>query len=87
MVYKYGPKLLPFVSVFHEGIQISLKSLWRQILQENSKEQMSKKNFFYETKIQKSESYRSIFGVSGWNRLGKSIEPTVEILHLANKLE
>jgi len=53
MVYKYGPKLLPFVSVFHEGIQISLKSLWRQILQENSKEQMSKKNFFYETKIQK----------------------------------
>lgn len=42
MVYKYGPKLLPFVSVFHQGIQISLKSLWRQILQENSNKQMSK---------------------------------------------
>jgi hypothetical protein len=47
MVYKYGPKLLPFVSVFHEGIQISLKSLWRQTLQENSKEQMSKTTFFF----------------------------------------
>jgi hypothetical protein len=44
MVYKYGPKLLPFVSVFHEGIQISLKSLWKQILQDNSREQISKEN-------------------------------------------
>ncbi|CAF1158867.1 unnamed protein product [Adineta ricciae] len=42
MVYKYGPKLLPFVSVFHEGIQISLKSLRKQILQDNSLEQTSK---------------------------------------------
>jgi hypothetical protein len=42
MVYKYGPKLLPFVSVFHEGIQFSLKNLWKQTLQKNSKEQMSK---------------------------------------------
>lgn len=43
MAYKYGPKLLPFVSVFDEDIQISLKSLWQQILQENSKEYLSKK--------------------------------------------
>lgn len=42
MVYKYGPKLLPFVSVFHQGIQTSLKTLWRQILQENSNKQISK---------------------------------------------
>ncbi|UJR33154.1 hypothetical protein I4U23_020611 [Adineta vaga] len=42
MVYKYGPKLLPFVSVFHEGIQISLKSLWKQILQDNGSKQISK---------------------------------------------
>jgi hypothetical protein len=42
MVYKYGPKLLPFVSVFHEGIQLSLKSLWKQTLQDNSREQLSK---------------------------------------------
>ncbi|CAF2407317.1 unnamed protein product [Rotaria sp. Silwood2] len=41
MVYKYGPKLLPFVSVFHEGIQISLKSLWKRTLQEHSKEQIN----------------------------------------------
>ncbi|CAF0744225.1 unnamed protein product [Rotaria sp. Silwood1] len=41
MVYKYGPKLLPFVSVFHEGIQISLKSLWKQTLQEHAKEQIN----------------------------------------------
>jgi hypothetical protein len=32
MVYKYGPKLLPFVSVFHEGIQLNLKQLWKQTL-------------------------------------------------------
>ncbi|CAF1516819.1 unnamed protein product [Rotaria magnacalcarata] len=41
MVYKYGPKLLPFVSTFHEGIQISLKSLWKQVLQENFNEQIN----------------------------------------------
>ncbi|CAF0816440.1 unnamed protein product [Rotaria sordida] len=39
MVYKYGPKLLPFVSIFHEDIQINLKNLWKQTLQNNSKEQ------------------------------------------------
>ncbi|CAF3536820.1 unnamed protein product [Adineta steineri] len=41
MVYKYGPKLLPFVSVFHEGIQISLKSLWKQSVHEKSIEQIN----------------------------------------------
>ena len=36
MVYEYGPKLLPFVSVFDEGLQISLKTLWRQTLQDQA---------------------------------------------------
>jgi hypothetical protein len=51
MVYKYGPKLLPFVSVFHEGIQISLKSLWKQTVQENLKEQMSKISYRENDKV------------------------------------
>jgi hypothetical protein len=62
MVYKYGPKLLPFVSVFHEGIQISLKSLWRQTLQENSKEQMSKTKFIFFLKLEKNECLISTIG-------------------------
>lgn len=42
MVYKYGPQLLPFVSVFDEGLQISLKSLWKQMLQAKANESQGK---------------------------------------------
>ena len=47
MVYKYGPKLLPFVSVFSDGIQTNLKSLWKRILQKNSRQQISKINCIF----------------------------------------
>ena len=42
MVYKYGPKLLPFLSVFDQDIEIDLKHLWKQTMIENAKEQSSK---------------------------------------------
>ena len=36
IIYQYGPKLLPFVSIFHEDMQKSWKSLWQQTVLEHS---------------------------------------------------
>lgn len=41
MVYKYGPKLLPFVSVFDQEMEMNLKHFWKQTLIENAREQSS----------------------------------------------
>lgn len=42
MIYKYGPKLLPFISVFDQEMEIRLKNLWKQTLINNAQEQSSK---------------------------------------------
>ena len=46
MIYKYGPKLLPFISLFDQEMEIRLKNLWKQTLTHNVHErQQSSKNF------------------------------------------
>ena len=42
IIYQYGAKLLPFVSIFHEDMQMSWRSLWQQTVLEHLHEDRGK---------------------------------------------